>query len=227
MVFYIRFVGLNRDFRRTYSAEEREIQRDAAIIEHARAAAPVITALQDAGFQVNTLDELRRSGKKYGDAVPILVEWLPKVKRQDVKESIVRTLSVPWAKGVAVRVVLDEFYSAPIKDMSFRWAIGNAMEVIADQSVGDEILTIVEDSNNGMARQMFVMALGKLGMPKSIPVLIKLLRQEEVAGHAAEALGKLRAVEARQELENIAMIGKPWVRKAAKKALAKISKKQK
>jgi hypothetical protein len=204
--------------------DDREQQRQAAIAEHARATEPIIAELRALGFEVATLDELRRSGKNYSRAVPVLINWLPKVQGLDVKESIIRTLSVPWAKGVATRVVLDEFYKSPTEAMNFRWAVGNAMEVIADEAVAGELLEIVANPSNGMARQMFVMALGKIGSSASIPVLLGLLRQEEVAGHAVDALGRLQAVEATEELQRLAAHGKPWVRKAAAKALARIAK---
>lgn len=206
------------------TTDEREKQRRAAIAEHARVTEPIIAELRTLGFDIATLDELRRSGKNYSRAVPVLLNWLPKVQGLDVKESIIRTLSVPWAKGTATRAVLDEFYKVPSEAMNFRWAVGNAMEVIADNSVADEILEIVGNPSNGMARQMFVLALGKIGSRASIPVLLKLLEQDEVAGHAVEALGKLQAVEATGELQRLAAHGKPWVRKAAVKALAQIAK---
>ncbi len=206
------------------TSEEQEHKRQAAITEYARLMEPIISDLRAVGFEIKTLDELRRSHTKYGRAVPILVGWLSKIQDVDAKESIIRTLSVPWAKGSATRGVLDEFYKAPPEAQNLKWAIGNAMEVIADQSVADEILKIVANRSNGMARQMFVLALGKLDAQESIPVLIELLEQEDVAGHAAQALGSLRAVAARSELQKLTIQGKPWVRKAAAKAISQIEK---
>jgi HEAT repeat protein len=205
------------------SQDQHEQERQRAIAEHNRISAPVCADLRNAGFEFNTLDELRRSGKQYRAAIPILLSWLPKVEALDVKESIVRTLSVPWARGIATKPVLEEFFKAPKEAMAFRWVVGNAMEVIADSSVTDEILSIVGDASNGMARQMFVLALGKLQDPRAIPLLIGLLMDEEVAGHAAEALGNLKAVEAKAALEATQKHPKAWVRKAASTALSKIA----
>ena len=140
----------------------------------------------------------------------------------EVKESLGRALSVPWARGTATRHVLEEFSKAPKEATTFRWAVGNAMEVIADPSVADEILKIVADRSNGMARQMFVLALGKLHHPLAVPSLLDLLKDDEVAGHAIEALGNLKAVEARDALEGMLKHPRAWVRKAAASALSKI-----
>jgi HEAT repeat protein len=98
------------------------------------------------------------------------------------------------------------------------------MEVIADASVAAEIAGIVENPAHGAARQMFVLALGKLGYRESIPTLIWLLDDDEVAGHAARALGKMTARGAVPKLEGLAGVGKPWVRKEAMKALNRIAK---
>jgi hypothetical protein len=204
------------------AAREEEHQRH--IEGHRKLTAPILAELRAAGFDFASLDDLRRSRTRYEGAIPILISWLPKPDAFDVKESIVRTLSVPWARGIATKPLLEEFYKAPVEASSLRWAIGNAMEAIADPSAADEILKIVADPSNGSARQMFVLALGKLRHHQAVPVLLTLLKQEEVAGHAVNALGKLKATEARDAIEGMVKHPQPWVRKEAKAALAKISK---
>ena len=139
-----------------------------------------------------------------------------------------RALSVPWAKGAAGRPLLAEFSRSPTAAHSLRWSIGNAIEVLADDTLGENILRIVSDATNGAARQMFVLSLGKIRHPDSVPTLMALLADEEVVGHAAEALGRLRALEAVPLLEALShrATAKPWVRKAAVKALTRIQKSQ-
>ena len=98
------------------------------------------------------------------------------------------------------------------------------MEVIADRAVATELVNIVADPSHGTARQMFVLALGRLGDRDSIPTLIRLLEEDGVAGHAAAALGKMVAHEAGPMLERLAISGTPWVRREAVKALKRIAK---
>lgn len=203
--------------------DDRERRRDEAIAAHWRQMAPLMEELHAAGFSEATLDELRISRKPYASAIPILVRWLPRVEDASAKESIVRTLSVPWARGIATRAVLDEFHRAPQEWEGLRWAIGNAMEVLADDGVAPEILTIVADPAQGTARQMFVLALGRLRYYESIPTLTRLLSDEDVAGHAAMALGHMGAAEALAELERLARGARPWIRKEATKALKRIT----
>jgi HEAT repeat protein len=187
--------------------------------------APLIRELQAAGFSIETLDELRESRTVYRGAIALLLRWLPRIESLDAKESIIRTLSVPWAKSIATRAVLDEFYKVRQEGEGkyLRWAVGSAMGVIADESVAPEIVNIVADPAHGTARQMFVLALGKLRYRESIPTLIRLLSDEDVAGHAAMALGQMGAAEALAELERLTTSGKPWVRKVASKAVKRIT----
>ena len=75
--------------------------------------------------------ELRHSGTKYKSAIPVLLRWLPKVAYSSLKEDIIRTLSVPWAKPEATPILLEEFKN--IEDPTgtgLRWVIGNALEVL-------------------------------------------------------------------------------------------------
>src|SRR5438105_4598231 len=93
-----------------YLARKAELdkQRDASIQEHRRLAAPIIEELYKTGFDVQSLDELRRSGMRYTEAIPILIKWLPQISDADLKDSIVRTLSVSWAKQAAPALI-EEF----------------------------------------------------------------------------------------------------------------------
>jgi HEAT repeat protein len=55
-------------------------------------------------------------------------------------------------------------------------------------------------------------------------VLIDLLDDDEVVGHAIIALGKLKSKKAYPAIERFATHPKAWIRKEAKKALARIEK---
>ena len=71
---------------------------------------------------------------------------------------------------------------------------------------------------------MVAVALGNMKDPRAVDVLIELLEDEEVAGHALLALGKLKSSKAKPYIEPFLGHPKAWVRKEAKRALAKIDK---
>jgi HEAT repeat protein len=205
-------------------AEERERERLAAIARNKMDAAPVVAALRSTGLLVDTVADLFNKKMDYQIAIPILVEWLPRVANLDVKQDIVRALSVKWARQAAP-LLLAEFERADDPTgTGLRWAIGNALEVLASDEIADGMIKVATDRRYGRAREMVVVGLGKLKDPRATDVLLNLLADDEVVGHAVMALGKLRARTARSRIQLLLSHSKPWVRKEAKKALASIDK---
>lgn len=218
---------LRRDpaFRAREAAREAQIAANRA--HYARVAAPVLAELEQAGYPVASVGELRQARVTYPGAVPVLVRWLPRIADRDVKEDIVRTLSVPWARPLATRPLIEAFTSLPEADdptgTGLRWAIGNGLEILAHANVLDELIAIAEERRYGPARQMVVLGLARPRDPRVVDVLVRLLDDDQVAGHAAMALGKLRAREARPRLERLATeASAPWIRKDALKTIARI-----
>lgn len=206
------------------NVEERERERLAAIACNKVDAAPVVDALHAADFAVDSIAELFSRKLDYRDAIPLLVEWLPRVSNRDVKEDIVRALSVKWAKRTAAAPLLvAEFERAEDPTgAGLRWAIGNALEVLASDEIADDMIRLATDRNYGRAREMVVVGLGKLKDARVLDVLVNLLTDEDVVGHAVMALGKLRAKVARLRIVSLLSHPKPWVRIEAKRALARI-----
>jgi HEAT repeat protein len=204
---------------------EREKRRDALAQEFARQGEPIVSDLVTVGFIYSSIDDLRRSGVRYEKAVPVLVKWLALVTNQALKESIVRALSVPWARPVAALPLIAEFKATKgLNSDSLKWAIGNALSIVADDSVFPEIAELVADKRHGKAREMLAVALGNMKNPQATDLAIQLLNDETVVGHALTALAKLKSERARPYIEAMADHPKPWVRKEAKKALVKFEK---
>lgn len=220
---------LMAELRRDPHFATREDQMGKRRREHAQlyanAAEPVLEELQNAGFSVRAVRELRALGADSQAAIPILIRWLPLVSYQPLKEDIVRTLSVPWAKPVAARPLLEEFKRlSEIEDAGFRWTIASALEVVADKGVLDDLIQLVQDPTQGKAREMLAMALAQIADARVVAVLRDLLEDEAVVGHAIMALGKLRARAALSELERLQKHPKEWVRQEAKKAVARMNR---
>jgi hypothetical protein len=191
--------------------------------DYRRAAAPILDDLETAGYVVTTIGELRHL-RSYRPAIPVLLRWLPMISDRHVKEDIVRTLSVPWARSSGTAAVLvDEFKRALDPTGSgLRWAIANGIEVVGDDSIFGEVADLCLDSTYGKAREMLVLALAKMDPSRAAPVLFELLKDEEVVGHAVIALGRLRIDAAREYLQRFLNHPKRWIRREAKKALANL-----
>jgi hypothetical protein len=215
---------LKQDPQYQTSMQQRKALHEEFVQQHKLAAAPVVKDLNESGFAVESIDELRRKGVDYVAAISLLLKWLPLVSDTTVKDSIVRALSIPQARQTAARPLIAEFQAAPESDPSLKWTIGNALSIVADDTVFDEIVKLALDTRNGKSREMLVAALGNMRNPTAVDVLIELLNDEEVAGHALAGLAKLKAPQARPYIERLLKHPKPWVRKEARKAWAKLNK---
>lgn len=187
----------------------------------------VTKALQQVGLNVSSVYDLVNSKESYPQAIPVLLDFLPKVKDLRVKEGIVRALTVKKARGTgAAEMLITEF--SKIDDspnsLPLKWAIGNALSVIADDEVFEKIVDLVYNKKHGKAREMLVSSLANMKDSRAVDVLIELLQDEETVGHAAFALGKLKVKKAKPHLERLLNHPKAWVRKEAKRALEKIDR---
>ncbi len=204
---------------------ERELRRQQLIREYREAAAPVLADLARAGIEADSIDELYNRALNYRPAIPVLLHWLHRVQNDDVKEDIARALTVRWAKPSGARPLIEEFRKAQDpQGTGLKWAMGNALSEVADDSVFDQIVELVRDKRHGRAREMLALALGNMRNPKAVDILVELLDDEEMAGHAVMGLGKLKAKRAKPHIERFLSHPKAWIRREAKRALAKIDR---
>ncbi len=176
------------------------------------------------GVEVDSIYDLVNTNEKYPQAIDTLISLLNENIdfNQKIKEGIVRSLAVKEAKGKA-NDVLFKLYELNSEDLrSLNWAIGNTIYIIVQPKDEEKIIEIVKDKSKGTARQMFVSALGKLKSDAVEKVLIDLLDDEDVRGHAISALGKLKSLKAASKISTFLDHDNSWIRKVAKKALKKI-----
>ena len=176
------------------------------------------------------MSDLVNAKRSYPPAVPVLLGWLerldavPRHERGSVREMLIRALTVPAARGSAAPALIEEFRRAEDpSEFGIRWVIANALSVVADGEVFNDLVELALDRSYGRAREMLMLALARTRDPRAVAVLVDMLDDEVVAGHAVMALGQLKEREARAAIEPFLDDERPWVRKEAKKALAKLA----
>lgn len=189
----------------------------------------VATELRAVGIKVDGVYDLVNSRRSYKEAIPVLVKLLPSIQEPRIKEGVVRALAVKEAVGEEVaRAMIREFEAidpgAPPVEQGLKWAIANTLSVVARDSMFEEVTALARDERHGKAREMLAEALAHMKDPRAVDVLVELLNDDEVAGHAVVALGKLKARAAKPAIERFLGHPKPWVRKEAERALAKIQR---
>lgn len=184
--------------------------------------APILQDLRNVGFSVGSIEELARTRTRYQSAIPVLLSWLPKTQEPHIKEALVRALSFRWAKPNPSRSLLSEFSRTETQEFALRWAIANALSIVATDDVYADIASLINDKNYGKAREMLVVSLGNMRRERPVGILIDLLSDRDLCGYALMALGRLKAVEARSNIETFLNHPTTWVREQAKVALRKI-----
>lgn len=175
------------------------------------------------GIEVNNIYDLVNTNKSYAEVIPVLINLIQIVNGKREKEGIIRALTVKEAKGIANKVLLNEFYLNAKKDLSLLWVIGNAMSIIATKEDIKELIDIVRDKSYGTSRQMFVLALGKFKTDEVENVLISLLDDNDIVLHVLSALGKIKSQKAITKILEIEKYSKGAKKKEAIKALKRIN----
>jgi HEAT repeat protein len=186
----------------------------------------VVAALRDAGLDVNSVFDLVNTRRPYPQAIPALLRVLPTVQDHWIKEGIVRALAVPEARGLAGRSMVAEFErirpDEPPERQLLKWAIGNTIEVIADSEIADDVIRLLRTPEHGKAREMLVLSLLRLKDSRVEDLLLELLDDSQLAGHAVSAIAKKPFVRAAQKLNAFMADDRPWVRRKAQLALKKL-----
>ncbi|WP_162799159.1 HEAT repeat domain-containing protein [Nocardioides sp. 616] len=165
----------------------------------------LLRELEEVGYSVGSLADLRTSGVRYREAISVVLSGLRRATTDHkVKGEIVRALSVPWAKPAATGPLIEEFMQVEDETgMGLRWTVGNALEVLWDDARFDDLVALARDESFGMAREMVVLGLGRSKKPEAGEVLLELLEDPVVSGHAVKALRKLKVPAARAGLERM------------------------
>lgn len=177
--------------------------------------------LSDLGYVFENINQIKKIGPKDKVVIPVLLRHLQSITDEGDKEFLVRCLTVKGYTEV-VPILLKEFWES--NDGLYKWAIGNSLNIIQDRGSLPELVKIARHMEHGDARQMVVLAIGKLGGQKEVPLLLELLQDMDVAGHAISAIGRLKDPTLIPYLEPLVSHDSTWIRNEAKKAIKKLEK---
>ena len=182
----------------------------------------IMNELQQHGYAINNINDLFNISHKDRKLIPYLLELLDYLSDERDKEFVVRCLGV---KGFteAIPKLLTEFKSA--KNNYYRWAIANSINIIHSMTIEKELIELSSSKKYGTGRQMLVLSLGEYKSDLSLNCLVSLLNDEEVRGHALQALGKCGNPEVLSDIEIYCNSDNNWIKKTAINAAKKIRRK--
>lgn len=106
---------------------------------------------------------------------------------------------------------------------SIRQALRRHRKLRSDQTLWSAIEAIATDPAVGKGREPFVMLLGQYGGGDRAPILLQLLDDAQVVGHALYALRLLGAPGAERKARELENSRRTWIRKEARKYLEKVA----
>lgn len=192
------------------TAEEfvRELNADPAYVErrrrldeelrvaneqHSRAEAPLVRALNEAGYQwVRSVWDLVNTADPYPKAIAVLLEHLERPYPEKVLEGIARALAVPEARPGWLTLSQLFRLNSDEKTNGVKWALGCALAGAADDTVTDDVIALVEDRAHGENRVALLSALARSNNVRAHAALEAALADPQLAREAQGLLRKRR-----------------------------------
>ncbi len=225
----------NEWFQRLQSDDEykeRSLKHDEELknirYRREKARKPIIKDIEALGIQFNSEWDFKIKSKTDAKVIPIILKHLDKDYEKFIKEGLYRCLRSPYAQDIAGRTLIEKFKT---EDEELKWVIGHALEKAASENDIEDLITLLNDDNfNDEVKSGLTLALAMIMGKQAIPHLIKIVIEKKDSKEtnslvisSIEALGKLKAFEAKELVEFYTNHSDSWYRSQAKKALKKIN----
>ena len=181
----------------------------------------LLNEIRSKGVEISSINDLININESFKDIVPIILKYIREIDDESDKQFLVKCLGVSRFTE-ATSDLIEEFKNST--NTSYKWAIGNTLSIILDKSKIEELLEIIQNKQHGIARQMIIIAIGKMNVKKAIPILLNLLNDEDVIGHVITALGYYKDPELISYIEPFTHHQISWIRKEAIKVIGKLKK---
>jgi|GEM_PF-3380979 hypothetical protein len=152
-----------------------------------------------------------------------ILDIYKKTSLENEKISLLEDLFViGYDRNALVELILLVFKSQ--NRPSNLWEYGDLLYKIGNFNYLHDYLELVKDKSLGSDRQMLLLLLGKSKNKTVIPVLIELLSDNSVCGHALDALSNFSGNEIEESMLKYSKSDITWVRNIAKRYLDKTKK---
>jgi hypothetical protein len=152
--------------------EREEAERQRRDEEWRAAEQPLVMDLRAAGVDVESAWDLVNTAEPYPDALPILVEHLPRPYPDRVREGIARALAVRDARFAWD--TLRDLYDAEQAGTDAKHGLAVALSAAADDTVIDDVITLAREDRHGDSRILLLNALERSNAPHAAATLEEL-----------------------------------------------------
>ena len=183
--------------------------------------APLLFELAAVGHPVERVWDLVETKEKYPAAIPVLVQWIPRVADDPAAADwVLRAIGKPWAKE-AVPGLLEQF-TVDNYDEHLRWLIADALGRLWRYVPTEALAALASDPRwDGPSREMLLQALGKQARTKeqARAAVVAAVSDPIIGGHALQWIAKHDLPVDRKLIEPFLTDDRPCARADAKKII--------
>jgi hypothetical protein len=200
-----------------------DYERDVQPVKAALAAAGIQT--RDFGHFVNRIvpGVIEPVHFDAARAMPVLLEWLPCVSNERVREAMVRHLAVKTGGSQPADTLIQE-YRRP-GSANYKWVVANSLAFACARQHFAAITELAADSSPGIGRQPLIEMLWRVKTPAADQTMLDALACPDTALAAMSALRRrLGNADARPHITPLLSHADQRVSRAARQHLQRIDK---
>ncbi len=190
----------------------------------------VVSELQNrSGISISSISDLVQTRQSYFPAYPVLLDLLRRPYPVQIREMIVRALTVKDAHDVAfptlVQIYRDPSHKSDSNDIGFkpfRFALANAIAFLASPKERSTLKEFARDAKLGASRSAFIHAMRTWRDPEVDDLVLGALGEPDLRYQAIVAAGTRRITRALPAIEAAAADRDPEVRRVASRAIDRI-----
>lgn len=182
---------------------------------------PFEKELHELGFQFEISEQVKNFLPKHKKVIlPIAVKYYQQAIHDTDKNFFISLFHYKGFEEV-IPLLLDDFYSEKVTSLT-RQFIGETLRAIRSKKYIDDYLIIIASPQYGIARAPIFSLVGSLKIDQAIPILVRLLDDNEFAPCALQALGDYKRLDFRPYFERFIDSPDACLRKTANTALKKL-----
>ena len=209
--------------RSKHQARVADYEHDAEPVKAALAAAGIKT--DDFGRFVNRPAPGAIEPAHFGAAraMPVLLEWLPRITNEKLRETVVRHLAIKAKDGLVAEALIEEYHRPG--SANYKWLVGDTLTFVCDKRHFRAITDLAADTSHGLGRQPLVGMLWRIKAPAADKILLNALADPDTALAAMSALRRrFGNAAARQHIVPLLQHPDQRVRGAASQQLRRIDR---
>jgi hypothetical protein len=152
-------------------------------------------------------------------ALPVLLEWLPRVSSDAVRDTLANRIRQAGKNSESARTLIDAYREKP------SWHLGDAIARTITPAEHAALVELAADRRTGTDRQMLVYALWRVKTERARSLIFELIVDPSVSRHAISSLRRACGNDvARQRLEALREHPDERVREMVQDALKRIER---